>query len=131
MSKSKKKAVRGAGVSITIPTEPMAGAAKDKPIMAVLVQDEGINILEYDIKEGHSIQVRVGGTIRAFMERVGDAPDGDMFLDADSGNSQPLHVEFEHALAGLQTFDLRAGQRLTLNPVLSRQWIMSATNWED
>ena len=130
MSKHKTKAVRGAGVSITIPTEPMAGAAKDKPIMAVLVQDEGVMILEYDVKEGASIQVRVGGTIKAYMERVGDAPDGDVFLDADGSNGQPVHVEFEHALSGPQEFDLRGGQRLTVNPVMSRRWIMSAKTWE-
>ena len=130
MGKKKKKTVRGAGVSITLPTEPLAGAAKTAPIMALLVQDEGVNILEYEVLEGQSIQVRVGGTIKAFMERIGDAPDGDMFLDAAGANTQPVHVEFEHALSGPQTFNLQPGQRLTLNPVLSRRWIMSAQDWE-
>ena len=85
MAKKKpaKKPNRGAGVSVTLPTEPLAGAAKTMPIMAVMVQDEGASILEYEIKEGQSIQFRVGGTVKAYMERVGDAPDGDMFLDAD------------------------------------------------
>ena len=74
MAKSKKKKpVRGSGISVTLPTEPTAGAAKDKPVMAVLVQDEGVRILEYEIKEGNSIQFRVGGTVEAFMERVGPA----------------------------------------------------------
>ena len=41
MAKHKKKPARGAGFSVTLPTEPMAGEAKNKPIMAVLVQDEG------------------------------------------------------------------------------------------
>ena len=35
MGKRKKKPVRGSGFSVTLPTEPTAGAAKDKPIMAV------------------------------------------------------------------------------------------------
>ena len=37
MSKKKKKPVRGSGFSVTLPTEPLAGAAKDKPVMAVMV----------------------------------------------------------------------------------------------
>ena len=81
--KSGKKPTRGAGVSVTLPTEPLAGDAKTTPIMAVMVQDDGTPILEYEIKEGQSIQFRVGGTVKAFMERLGPAPDGDMFLDAD------------------------------------------------
>ena len=57
MAKKKpKKPVRGSGISITLPTEPMAGAAKDKPVFEVMVQDEGTPILEYKIKEGNSIQ---------------------------------------------------------------------------
>ena len=31
----KKKPMRGAGFSVTIPTEPMASAAKNVPLMAV------------------------------------------------------------------------------------------------
>ena len=130
MGKNKKKPVRGSGISVTLPTEPMAGAAKDKPIMAVLVQDEGARILEYEIKEGNSIQFRVGGTVEAFMERIGPAPDGDMFMDAASGNVESVTIEYEHALAGPQTKTLQAGQRLTLNPVVSRRWKMTALNWE-
>ena len=102
MAKHKKKPVRGAGFSVTLPTEPMAGEAKNKPIMAVLVQDEGAPILEYEVKEGQSISFRVGGTVKAHMERIGPAPDGDMFMDADSGNAEPVTVEYEHALAGPQ-----------------------------
>ena len=67
MAKHKKKPIRGSGFSITLPTEPTAGAAKDKPIMAVIVQDEGAVIMEYDIKLGNSISFRVGGTVEAFM----------------------------------------------------------------
>ena len=128
--KPKKKPTRGSGVSVTLPTEPLAGAAKTAAIMAVMVQDEGASILEYDVREGQSIQFRVGGTVKAFMERVGDAPDGDMFLDADGGNVEPVMVEYEHALSGPQRVSLQAGQRLSINPVVSRHWIMTAQNWE-
>ena len=126
----KKKPTRGSGVSVTLPTEPLAGTAKTTPIMAVMVQDEGTPILEYEIKEGQSIQFRVGGTVKAFMERTGPAPDADMFLDADSSNTEPVTVEYEHALSGPQTVQLQAGQRLSINPVVSRRWQMTAPNWE-
>ena len=66
--------------------------------MAVLVQDEGVTIMEYEVKEGNSIQFRVGGTVAAFMERVGPAPDGDMFMDAAASNAESVTVEYEHAL---------------------------------
>ena len=87
-------------------------------------------ILEYEIKDGQSITFRVGGSIAAFMQRVGDAPDADMYLDADGGNVEPITVAYENALAGPQSIDLLAGQRLKLNPVLSRHWKMTAPNWE-
>ena len=98
--------------------------------MAVLVQDEGHVILEYEIKEGNSIQFRVGGTVEAFMERVGPAPDGDMFMDAAGANAERVTIEYEHALAGPQKKSLGPGQRLTVNPVVSRRWKMTAPNWE-
>ena len=60
------------------------------------------------------------------MERLGPAPDGDMFLDADSSNAEPVTVEYEHALSGPQTVQLQAGQRLSINPVVSRRWVMTA-----
>ena len=45
--------------------------------MAVMVQDDGVRLLEYEVKEGQSIQFRVGGTVKAFMEKAGPrAPDG-------------------------------------------------------
>ena len=118
---SKKKPLRGAGFSISIPTEPLASAAKNVPLMAVMVQDEGVKILEYDVKEGQSIEFRVGGTMKAFMQRVGPAPNGDMFIDATAGNKQPVVVDFEHALSGPQHFVLAPGQRLTVNPVAARR----------
>ena len=128
--KPAKKPTRGAGVSVTLPTEPLAGDAKTTPVMAVMVQDEGTPILEYEVKEGQSIQFRVGGTVKAFMERVGPAPDADMFLDADGGNVESVTIEYEHALSGFQTVSLQPGQRLSINPVVSRRWVMTAQNWE-
>ena len=131
MPKRTKKPTRGAGVSVTLPTEPLAGGAKTTPIMAVMVQDDGTPILEYEVKEGQSIQFRVGGDTKAFMERVGPAPDADMFLDADGGNVEPVTVEYEHALSGAQpAVTLQPGQRLSINPVVSRRWVMTAPNWE-
>ena len=132
MAKKKpaKKPTRGSGVSITLPTEPLAGAPKTAPIMAVMVQDDGVSLLEYEVKEGQSIEFRVGGTIKAFMERVGDAPDSDMFMDADGSNVENVTVEYEHALSGLMRVSLLPGQRLSINPVVSRHWIMTAQNWE-
>ena len=114
--KPKKKPTRGSGVSITLPTEPLAGAAKTTPVMAVMVQDDGASILEYEVKEGQSIQFRVGGTVKAYMERVGPAPDSDMFMDADGSNVEAIMVEYEHALSGLQRVSLQPGQRLSINP---------------
>ena len=64
------------------------------------------------------------------MERVSAAPDGDMFLDADGGNVEPVTVEYEHALSGAVTVALQPGQRLSINPVMSRHWTMTAENWE-
>ena len=128
--KPAQKPTRGAGVSVTLPTEPLAGDAKTTPIMAVMVQDEGTPILEYEVKEGQSIQFRVGGTVKAFMERTGPAPDADMFLDADGGNVESVTIEYEHALSGFQTVSLQPGQRLSINPVVSRRWVMTAQNWE-
>ena len=98
--------------------------------MAVLIRDEQTPILEYEVKEGQSINFRVGGTIKAHMERIGPAPDGDMFMHADSGNANPVTVEYEHALAGPQVKVLGAGQRLEVNPVMSRHWTMTAPSWE-
>ena len=132
MAKRKpKKPNRGSGFSVTLPTEPMAGAAKNAKVMAVLVQDEGVPLLEYEINgRGQSIAFRVGGTVQAFMERVGPAPDGEMFMDANGGNVQPVTVEYEHALSGPQTVVLQAGQRLTISPVVSRRWKITAPSWE-
>ena len=116
---------------MTMPTEPLAGDAKTTPIMAVMVQDEGASILEYEVKEGESIQFRVGGTVKAFMERVGPAPDSEMFLDADGGNVESVMVEYEHALSGQQKSNAPAGAKAEYKPgSFSRRWIMTAQNWE-
>ena len=132
----KKKPVRGSGISVTLPTEPTAGAAKDKPVFEVQVQDEGNLVLEYKIKEGNSIQFRVGGTVVAYMQRPeniddrAEIPDSDMFLDAAAGNVEPVTVEYDHALSGPHMTVLPPGQRLTINPVVSRHWKITAPNWE-
>ena len=57
-------------MSITLPTEPLAGPAKNKPIMAVMVQDDGGYVTDFELREGQSIQFRVGGTVKAYMERI-------------------------------------------------------------
>ena len=125
-----KKTSRGSSVTITLPTEPISGKAKTAPVMAVMVQDEGVQILQYEIPLGQSIMFRVGGTIRAYMERVGDAPDTPVWLITGGDNREPVHVEFEHALAGPQAMDIHPGQKLTINPVMARRWEMSAKSWE-
>ena len=84
--------------------------------------DEGVSILEYEIREGNSISFRVGGKVEAYMERIGPAPEGDMFMDAASANVESVTVEYEHALAGPQTKVLGPCKRLTLNAVVSRHW---------
>ena len=123
---------RGSGFSITLPTEPTAGAAKKKPVMALLVKDGGSIIFEYEIPLGQSISARrVGGTVKAFMERVGDAPDSEVWLIAASDNQEPVTVEFEHALAGPQKVAVNPGQKLTINPVVARHWTMSAESWDE
>ena len=60
-------------------------------------------------KKGSRYRSASAGPSRRSWRELGKAPDGDMFLDADSGNDQPVHVEYEHALSGPQAFDLRAG----------------------
>ena len=62
----KKRPVRGSGFSVTLPTEPLAGAAKDTPIMAVMVQEDGAQVLEFEVKVGQSISFRSGRQDRGF-----------------------------------------------------------------
>ena len=126
---SKKKPARGSEFSVSLPTEPVAGAAKTAPIMAVMVQDDGVSILEYELTLGASIAFRVGGKVKAFMERVGPAPDSDIHMMAGAGNAESVTVEYEHALAGLQKKILRPGEQLSINAVVSRRWVMTAPNW--
>ena len=59
--------------------------------MAVMVQEDGDQVLEFEVKVGQSISFRVGGKTAAFMERVGPAPDSDIFMDADGANVEPVH----------------------------------------
>ena len=130
MSHKRKKPVRGSEFSVSLPTEPMAGAAKTEPVMAVMVAEDGVSILEYDLTLGASIAFRVGGAVKAFMERVGPAPDSDIKMIAGSGNVEPVTVEYEHALAGPQKVTLQPGEQLSINAVVSRRWVMTAPTWE-
>ena len=86
--KKPKKPKRGSGFSITLPTEPLAGAAKTTPIMAVRVMENGAVILDYEVKLGGNIEFRVGGETVAYVERVGPAPDSDIFMDASLAMSK-------------------------------------------
>ena len=126
-----KQTRRGCEITITIPTEPMAGRAKNVPVMEVMVLDDGVQILQYPIPEGQSITFHVGGSIKAYMQRTGaPVPDVDMFATAGSRNKEPVTIEYQHALGGPQKVDLRAGQKLTVNAVTARNWAMSAPTWE-
>ena len=49
-----------------------------------------------------------------------------MFLDADGGNVEPVTVEYEHALSGPSRSSCRPGSGLSINPVVSRRWVMTA-----
>ena len=131
MSRKRKKPVRGSEFSVSLPTEPMAGAAKTEPVMAVMVAEDGVSILEYDLTLGASDRVPRGRqAVKAFMERVGPAPDSDIKMIAGSGNVEPVTVEYEHALAGPQKVVLRPGEQLSINAVVSRRWVMTAPTWE-
>ena len=127
-----KKTNRGSEISVTIPTEPMAGRAKNVPVMLVQVQDDGEEIFTYPIPEGQAITFHVGGNIVAYMKRTeAPVPDVEMFAIAGSRNKEAVTIEYEHALSGLQKVQLQPGQKLTVNAVAARNWVMSAPNWED
>ena len=68
-----KQTRRGCEITVTVPTEPLAGRAKNVPVMEVQVQDEGVAILHYPIPEGQAITFHVGGSIVAYMQRT-EAP---------------------------------------------------------
>ena len=129
--KAKKKPVRGSEFSVSLPTEPLAGAAKTEPVMAVMVQDDGALVMEYELTLGSSIAFRVGGSFKAFMERVGPAPDSDITMTAKADNVEPVTVEYEHALIGERTEVLKPGEQLSINAVVSRRWVMTAPTWGD
>ena len=131
MSRKARKPVRGSEFSISLPTEPMAGAAKTEPVMAVMVQDDGALVMEYELTLGSSIAFRVGGSFKAFMERVGPAPDSDITMMASADNVEPVTVEYEHALIGERKEVLKPGEQLSINAVVSRRWVMTAPNWGD
>ena len=104
VSKKKKKPTLGAGFSITLPTGTDGrGRERQGRYGRDACQENGvqIHIQEYEIKEGQSIQVfALAVRLQSFMERVGPAPDGDMFMDADArATRNPVTVEYEHALS--------------------------------
>ena len=88
---SKKKPLRGAGILGHYPhgttSQRCQECARSWPFRC---RNEGIKILEYDVKEGAEHRVSSGRYDESFMQRVGPAPDGDMFIDATAGNKQPL-----------------------------------------
>ena len=96
MAKKKKKPVRGSGFSVDLPTEPLAGPAKDKPIMAVIIPEAALPDVE--IRLGETRSFRVGGPYEAFMERRGPAPDSEFRIVTDGDNAESITVEYEHAL---------------------------------
>ena len=133
MSKKKKKKVeRGCGVNIVLPTEPLAGAAKNNVIVFVLVQDEGDNLFDYDCKLGSAIQFRVGGTVKAYMERNEKVPvpDSSIYIDTEADNADIVTIEFDHALDGHKSVNLLPGQRFNVNLVVARHWTITSPNWE-
>ena len=118
MSKhAKKKPVRGSGFSVDLPTEPLAGAAKTAPIMAVIIPEGGVP--EIELRLGDTREFRVGGKMEAFMERVGPAPDSEFRIVTNGDNVEDITVEYEHALGGPQKMVLPPGRVLKLNPVIS------------
>ena len=126
-----KQTRRGCEITITVPTEPMAGRAKNVPVMEVMVLDDGVQILQYPIPEGQSITFHVGGSIKAYMQRTeAPVPDVDMSATAGTRNKENVTVEYQHALAGPQKKELRPGQKLTVNAVTARNWVMTAPTWE-
>ena len=101
MSGHKKKPLRGSeSFSITIPTEPLASAAKNVPLMAVQVQDDGVKILEYDVKEGRASSFAWAVRRKRSCSAVGFRPLTALAcsLIPSAGNKQPVVVDFEHAL---------------------------------
>ena len=132
MGKKKKKIVRGSGFSVSLPTENLAGAAKTASVMSVQIQEKGVLVNGYDLSLGEVIEFRVGGDTQAAIKRSGPAPDTEIRIVADFDNVETITIEFEHALdAGqLQKVKLGPGQKVTLNPVAARNWLVTAPNWE-
>ena len=119
--KPKKRPNRGSGVSVTLPTEPLAGAAKDAPIMAVMVQDDGVPILEYELKVGNSIQFRVGWkTKKRSWSGSGQHRTATYSWTRTHPTSSRSRSSTSHALSGPQRVSLGPGQRLTTQSGESR-----------
>ncbi|MDE0332307.1 MAG: hypothetical protein OXL41_10610 [Nitrospinae bacterium] len=122
---------RGSGVTVLLPTEPVAGPAEDAKVVAVLVMDGDVHILEHELSEGAAITFRVGGTFRAYMERINtDVPfPDDLWLVAHKSNRDPVVLEWEDALSGNEKKSMKPGELFELNPTLMRRWRMSAKRW--
>ena len=120
-------------MTVILPTEPIAGPAKDAKVVAVLVMDDNVHILEHELSVGASITFRVGGTFRVFMERINtDVPfPDDLWLLAHKTNRDPVVLEWEGAISGRQKKSLKPGELFELNPTLMRRWRMSAKRWEE
>ena len=99
MAKKKpaKKPTRGSGVSVTLPTEPLAaGMPTTAPIMAVMVQDEGTPMASnMKLRKGSPSSSASEGRSRHSWSGLALHRDSDMFLDADGGNVEPVTVDYE------------------------------------
>ena len=123
---------RGSAVTVILPTEHIAVPPRDAKVVAVLVMDGAVNILEHELSVGASITFRVGGTVRAYMERFNtDVPfPDDLWLLAHKTNRDPVVLEWEHALSGKRKKSIKPGELFELNPTLMRRWQVSAKGWE-
>lgn len=132
MGKHKKPPRRGSGFSVSVPVEPMAGAAKNKPCMETQVQDGGGLVTGYPQPPGQSIAYRCGGEVMVALRHIKGTPIPDLVhITAGADNVEPITVEFEHALESAPIIKvLQPGQTLHANAVVSREWIMTAPTWE-
>lgn len=125
-------ASRGSAVTVILPTEPNAAPPRDVKVVAALVMDGDVHILEHELTAGASITFRVGGKFRAYMERIDtDVPfPEDLWLLAHETNRDPVVLEWEGELSGKRKKSIKPGELFGLNPTLMRRWRMSAKRWE-
>lgn len=91
-----------------------------------------VNILEHELSVGASITFRVGGTFRAYMERINTnvpCPD-DLWLLAHKTNRAPVVLQWEGALSGKRKKSIKPGELFELNPTLMRRRRNSAKGRE-